>query len=126
MGTKHEKIVELKNVTLVVHGCTEPLDLEEKIPYGYAIVRTYDVETLRLNDEYVEPEQLPDTIKDSKLEIMSDEAEMIIALQDRLCKAYTDGEYAHLVCITEEDVQKLTSYLLGITWSKIQEARGEN
>jgi len=117
-----EKVVELVDTVLVVHGCTDTLDLEERIEHGYALIRSREPETIRLNGSYVELDQLPDTIRDSRLEILSDDAEAIILYSDKICKAFTDGEYAYMPCITEQDMEKLLQHILSKTWEIIHTA----
>lgn len=124
MRGAREKAVELVNTTLVIHGCTDTLSLEERIGHGYALIRGWEPDTIRLDGRYVEPDQLPDTIRDSKLEILSEDAEAIILYSDKICKAYTDGEYAHMTCITENDVEKLLQHILSKTWEIIHIATG--
>lgn len=109
-----EKVVTLENTKIVIHGCTDTFNHEEHVKYGHAIIRNWEPEALRLNGEYVEADQLPDTIRDSKLEILSEDAEAIIVINGEICKAYTDGEYAHTVCITEDDIETLLRHVLDL------------
>lgn len=114
-----EKVVILENTTIVIHGCTDTLSHEEYVKYGYAIIRNWEPEALRLNGEYVEADQLPDTIRDSKLEILNEDAEAVMVVKEEICKAYTDGEYAHTVCISGDDIETLLRHALEHVWKQL-------
>lgn len=79
-----------------------------------------DDPSLKLDGNYVWADELPKIIRNAKLEIVNDEADIVLYLphKGKICIGYTDGEYAHIPCISTSQIMSLimaniTSNVLG-------------
>jgi len=109
--------VKLENVDLVVHACTDPLDLRRRIRSAWAVVEVFvdDVthveDVVRIEGKPVTKEEFTNlkALRNSKLEIMNDGGRITYYDREggRICHAFTDGEYAYEVCISMDVIAHL-------------------
>ena len=120
---KWSKVVRLKNVHLRIHACTESLDRNEDIKDAWAIIEVYGYksdteedwrdrisENIMINGKEVYSlDEIPGVLEGGSLEILSVDADIIIYLPDKgkICKGFTDGEYAYMPCIGLDQIMIL-------------------
>ena len=109
-----EKVVVLRNVELVVHGCADTLRESEDIGFGCALIRIYDSHSLRINGRYIDPDELPDEIADSRIDVANDDVEVVVVYDDKICRTWFNEEYGDIVCIDGDDMRKLHKHILKI------------
>ena len=105
-------VVRLRNVELVIRACVEALDLRKHVDEGYAILNviSWAERPLRINGRAVEsPDEVPDAVENGTLEIANEYASIELLTGDRICKGFTDGEYAYMPCIPIKHVKLLLS-----------------
>ena len=110
-----EKIVVLRDVELVVHGCADTLRESEDIDFGCALIRVYDSHSLRIDGRYIDPDDLPNLpneITNSRIHVINDDAEVVVVYDDRICRTWFNEEYGDIVCIDGDDAMKLLKYIL--------------
>ena len=104
------KLVRLRNVKLRIAGCTDSLDHTETIKDNLAVIETHSMDyRIRLNGNEVSLDSMPTIIENGTLEILNEDADIIIYYpeKNRICKGFTDGEYAYMACINVDFIVML-------------------
>jgi len=117
------RFIRLKNVRLRIHACVDSLDLYRDIKDGYAIIEVYGYKSdterdwrerisnnIKVNGKEVSSlDEIPLYLDGGSIEILDTDASIIVLLPDegRICKGFTDGEYAYMPCIRLDQIMIL-------------------
>jgi len=108
------KFVHLKNVKVIARGVVEHLNCKTNVESGVAVVIVDkecidDEPPIAVNGVRVSVDELPQTLENTTLEVLSECTRILYATDKHLCVVFTDGEYGHIVCEELNVVAKLLS-----------------
>ena len=110
------KFVHLKNVKVIARGVVEHLNCETNVKSGIAAVIVGeecvdDEPPIAVNGVRVSVDELPQTLENTTLEVLSERARILYATDRHFCVVFTNGEYGHIVCEELSVVVKLLSHV---------------